>query len=648
MAVNKGEIGIYGILRRDGGDGVLANTDQIYDSNKNLTQQSINSDIYVKLGSKVNKEVGKELISSSDNDKLQYIHYDNNILSIGTHYLSASTNTKTIVIGLGTNLYGKSYLRIMDTGILLHSKKYGDLIAADGSISDYNIYFGNSNKATYIQSSDAIYVSSGIKGPKYTLRDHALQLQIGTVIEYNSISSSVIFNNRGFPTQIMGSGITLTSPFIQNQETNTINLSATSQIDLFVSDQYKLNISSSYLQLGTSTGGLYIKTSDNTYNVSIQGDTSINVESQFRIKNGTGVDIIKAEGTSLVLGNGSYVSADMYMYNYGSNILLSELLNKKYDSTVSRTQNTVLAAPTSNDGAATFRKLELSDIPNLSSKYQVLDQNGFQQSPSIGGALIGYKNNNGYIKASVPSDRNEKVSNSWYYATDGSLQDINTKVTKLNGPKNDTLNVDFTQYTEDPTRYVQTTVQLYGYYSANKPDESNHLNPNVLVTYFAGKHNSTTGYGHQMAYSMSGNTFRRICKLNVWQDWKQFAYTDSDITGNSATATKLKTPVTIWGQSFDGSSNVKGNLSIGGDKLTFGKSNQYYQFVESNGCLLLGKYSQSDMVVFAPQGTYFGGLSAPTEKVEVNGNVKAKEYLLSDGSKYAEACSESDITALFN
>ena len=54
------------------------------------------------------------------------------------------------------------------------------------------------------------------------------------------------------------------------------------------------------------------------------------------------------------------------------------------------------------------------------------------------------------------------------------------------------------------------------------------------------------------------------------------------------------------------------------------------------------------MVVFAPQGTYFGGLSAPTEKVEVNGNVKAKEYLLSDGSKYAEACSESDITALFN
>lgn len=35
----------------------------------------------------------------------------------------------------------------------------------------------------------------------------------------------------------------------------------------------------------------------------------------------------------------------------------------------------------------------------------------------------------------------------------------------------------------------------------------------------------------------------------------------SDITGNAATATKLKEPVTLWGQSFDGSSNISGDLT---------------------------------------------------------------------------------------
>lgn len=44
MAVNKGEIGIYGVLRRDGGDNVLANTDQIEDKKLNKTQEQINSE----------------------------------------------------------------------------------------------------------------------------------------------------------------------------------------------------------------------------------------------------------------------------------------------------------------------------------------------------------------------------------------------------------------------------------------------------------------------------------------------------------------------------------------------------------------------------------------------------------------------------
>lgn len=41
-----------------------------------------------------------------------------------------------------------------------------------------------------------------------------------------------------------------------------------------------------------------------------------------------------------------------------------------------------------------------------------------------------------------------------------------------------------------------------------------------------------------------------------WSSWKNIAFTDSDITGNAATATKLQTARTIWGQSFDGTGNI--------------------------------------------------------------------------------------------
>lgn len=47
----------------------------------------------------------------------------------------------------------------------------------------------------------------------------------------------------------------------------------------------------------------------------------------------------------------------------------------------------------------------------------------------------------------------------------------------------------------------------------------------------------------------------------AWSAWKTIAFTDSDITGNAATATKLKTARTIWGQSFNGEANVSGSMT---------------------------------------------------------------------------------------
>jgi hypothetical protein len=49
MAVNKGEIGIYGILVRDGGDNILAKAEQIKDEKYKGTkelQSDINNELY--------------------------------------------------------------------------------------------------------------------------------------------------------------------------------------------------------------------------------------------------------------------------------------------------------------------------------------------------------------------------------------------------------------------------------------------------------------------------------------------------------------------------------------------------------------------------------------------------------------------------
>ena len=47
--------------------------------------------------------------------------------------------------------------------------------------------------------------------------------------------------------------------------------------------------------------------------------------------------------------------------------------------------------------------------------------------------------------------------------------------------------------------------------------------------------------------------------------WKTIAFTDSDITGNAATATKLKNKVSLWGNEFDGTQSLSGTIVLTND-----------------------------------------------------------------------------------
>lgn len=93
-------------------------------------------------------------------------------------------------------------------------------------------------------------------------------------------------------------------------------------------------------------------------------------------------------------------------------------------------KNLFYATPKDAAGNPTFRAIDVADIPDLRKKYQILDSNGYQESPKITDALVGATKGK-FITASIPPYITAQKSPNWYYATDGTLQDITTKIPKI-------------------------------------------------------------------------------------------------------------------------------------------------------------------------------------------------------------------------
>ena len=93
-----------------------------------------------------------------------------------------------------------------------------------------------------------------------------------------------------------------------------------------------------------------------------------------------------------------------------------------------------VAGPINTRGNISLRKIDISDIPDLRSKYQVIDTGGYQIYPRIAGTRVRPRPINGvmsfFLFDKYEGDQGE-VSPDWYYATDGTLQDIKTKIPKV-------------------------------------------------------------------------------------------------------------------------------------------------------------------------------------------------------------------------
>lgn len=103
--------------------------------------------------------------------------------------------------------------------------------------------------------------------------------------------------------------------------------------------------------------------------------------------------------------------------------------------TVSTVPGQFVAGPATTQGNLYLRKLIDDDIPDLKSKYQKLDSNGYQEKAKVAGLIVKHGNTGdtgfGYLIAEIDQAAGGQMGPDWYFATDGTLQDITTKIPKI-------------------------------------------------------------------------------------------------------------------------------------------------------------------------------------------------------------------------
>lgn len=338
-----------------------------------------------------------------------------------------------------------------------------------------------------------------------------------------------------------------------------------------------------------------------------------------------------------------------------------------------------------------------TDIDYFRTKYELLHSNNYSSYalPLSGGTLTGgsgvytpltIKNTNlsevwikfqdsvgsCYIGSAngIPSIYLEGKGNQtiWHSGNDGSDSGLDADL--LDGQNGDWYQKNVIAFSrQNPVAYNQidanvvTGGMLYNYgsynYWKNAPTEMYYGHILTLKS-------SDMVLAGQLAWDVNHNSTTDTTRYLWWRatdagdwveaKWHQIAFTDSNI----ASATKLQTPRTIWGQSFDGTQNVVGSLISDTTKDKYRKTyDVYYQgaeFYASNlssgeqigvnfgkayaakqlayigykqgstddeSRLVLGMHSVDDVFNLTALGNVGIGRTNPAHKLDVNGTFNA-------------------------
>lgn len=130
-------------------------------------------------------------------------------------------------------------------------------------------------------------------------------------------------------------------------------------------------------------------------------------------------------------------------------------------------------------------------------------------------------------------------------------------------------------------------------------------------------HDSTTDVTRKLYFRANGN----VKGVDTWGKWHEIAFAD----GNIASATKLQTPRTIWGRSFDGTANISGSLENVGNIYSTNNTFSIYR----NGIYLLTSLESgqlninaydANVILFGYRGTSGYSFYAGTEAGDAVGS----------------------------
>lgn len=275
-------------------------------------------------------------------------------------------------------------------------------------------------------------------------------------------------------------------------------------------------------------------------------------------------------------------------------------------------------------------------------------------SGGVGKTAVGWNNVHGSYIYNSPSNRYLGIKDNgtphfqgntiWHAGNDGSRSgldadlldgyhksDIYDNVTAKLSSLNDVLN--------------SNGIRIYGFgyvdsaSVANKPAENSDAR-------------GTIGFGGiycpmQLSWQYLGtDLYIRTKYSGNWQGWKRIAFT----TDNVASATRLQTPRTLWGQSFDGTGNVNGAMTVNYTGETgillkrveagSGAFIRLYNNNQTTNYFRIGMYgagyfgisynSGADAIAVTTSGNVGIGTISPSRKLHVNGDIQTASIYASN------------------